>query len=147
MAVTITPYNHTARLFFSGANATTDTYKVALLSGATYNATNEALSQVTSGSFEIANANGYTTGGVALTGWAVTTVDTKDAMVDANDAVWTASGAGIEARQAVIYNDTDPSDPPLYFIDFGELKVANAGSDFKIIWPSTGIAKVTVVVA
>jgi hypothetical protein len=147
MAVTITPYNHTARLFFSGANATTDTYKVALLSGASFTATDETLSEVTGGSFEIANANGYTTGGVALTGWAVTTVNTKDAKVDANDAVWPATDAGIEAEQAVIYNDTDPSDPPLFFVDFGELKVANAGNDFTIIWPSTGIAKVTVVVA
>ena len=53
---------------------------------------------------EHANANGYTTGGVALTGvtWvragAVTTWD-------ANDASWTASGGSIVARFAGIYRN------------------------------------------
>ena len=51
---------------------------------------------------EVANANGYTTGGVALTGetWTraadVTTFDCAD-------PVWTASGGSITARFAVIY--------------------------------------------
>lgn len=51
---------------------------------------------------EHANANGYTTGGVAigslsLSGTTTVTVD------DATDAVWTASGGSITARFAVLY--------------------------------------------
>jgi len=51
---------------------------------------------------EHANANGYTTGGVALTGetW---TRSGGTTTYDANDPVWTASGGSITARFAVIY--------------------------------------------
>lgn len=51
---------------------------------------------------EHANANGYTTGGVALTGetW---TRSGGTLTFDANDPSWTASGGSIIARFAVIY--------------------------------------------
>lgn len=51
---------------------------------------------------EHANANGYTTGGVALTGetW---TRSGGTTTYDANDPSWTASGGSIVARFAVIY--------------------------------------------
>lgn len=51
---------------------------------------------------EHANANGYTTGGVALTGetW---TRSGDTVTYDANDPSWTASGGSITARFAVIY--------------------------------------------
>ncbi len=53
---------------------------------------------------EHANANGYTTGGVALTGvtWnrAAGTIT-----FDCDNAVWTASGGSITARFAVIYKN------------------------------------------
>lgn len=50
---------------------------------------------------EVANANGYTTGGVTLASvvWTRTGGSVK---FDANDAVWTASGGSITARYAVI---------------------------------------------
>lgn len=52
---------------------------------------------------EHANANGYTTGGIALTG--ETWTQTADGVItfDCNDVVWTASGGSIVARFAVIY--------------------------------------------
>lgn len=50
---------------------------------------------------EVANANGYTTGGIAIT---LTLAGTTTVTVDiATDAVWTASGGSIVARFAVIY--------------------------------------------
>lgn len=51
---------------------------------------------------EHANANGYTTGGIALTGetW---TNSSGTITFDCNDVVWTASGGSITARFAVIY--------------------------------------------
>lgn len=51
---------------------------------------------------EHANANGYTTGGIALTGetW-LNAAGTST--FDCNDVVWTASGGSIVARFAVIY--------------------------------------------
>lgn len=51
---------------------------------------------------EHANANGYTTGGQALTG-EVWTESGGTITFDCNDVVWTASGGSITARFAVIY--------------------------------------------
>jgi len=53
---------------------------------------------------EHANANGYTTGGVALTG-IVWTRTGGTLMFDCNDASWSASGGSIIARFAVIYRN------------------------------------------
>jgi hypothetical protein len=142
VAVTISLYNHTAARFADGSNAVGDTYKVKLLTAATFDATNTTLAGT--GGTEVANANGYTTGGVALTGVAVTTVTTNDAKFDANDASWTASGGAITASYAILYNDTDANDPPVAFIDFGGSESAGDGTDFKIVWNASGIFTFTV---
>lgn len=142
MAVTISLYNHTAARFADGSNAVGDTYKVKLLTAATFDATNTTLAGT--GGTEVTNANGYTTGGVALTGVAVTTVTTNDAKFDANDASWTASGGAITASYAILYNDTDANDPPVAFIDFGASESAGDGTDFKIVWNASGIFTFTV---
>lgn len=53
---------------------------------------------------EHANANGYLTGGVALTG--ITWVRAAGTITfDCSDAVWTASGGSIVTRFAVIYKN------------------------------------------
>lgn len=76
-----------------------DTFKIALF---------QSTSNIGSGSTtyagltnEVANGNGYTTGGAAvsgsLSGTTTVTFDTSD------PAVWTASGAGFTARFAVLY--------------------------------------------
>lgn len=53
---------------------------------------------------EHANANGYTTGGVALTS-VVWTHSGGTVTFDCDNAVWTASGGSITARYAVIYRN------------------------------------------
>lgn len=54
---------------------------------------------------EHANANGYTTGGLALT--SVTWVESSGTITfDSADPVWTASGGSITARFTFIYDDT-----------------------------------------
>lgn len=61
---------------------------------------------------EVANGNGYTTNGQALTG--VTWTQTGGtATFDATNPVWTASGGSITARYAVLHDDdpTSPADP------------------------------------
>ena len=137
MAVTISLFNHTAKRFADGANAVGDTYKVALYTAATFDATATTLAGITK--TEVANGNGYTTGGVALTNVAVTTVTTNGAKFDADDASWSASGGPITAEFAIIYNDTDADDPPVAFIDFGASESASDGTDFLIVWNASGI--------
>lgn len=137
MAPTISLYNHTRSRFASGANAAGDTYKVKLLTAATFNATHTTLAAT--GGTEVANGNGYTTGGAALTGVAVPIVNTNEAKFDANDVAWTASGGAITANFGILYNDTDADDPPVAFIDFDGEETAGDGTEFKIIWNADGI--------
>ena len=137
MAVSISLFNHTAKRFADGANAVGDTYKVALYTAVTPNAAATTLAGVTK--TEVANGNGYTTGGVTLANVAVTTVTTNGAKFDADDASWTASGGSITASYAILYNDTDADDPPVALIDFDGSEVAADGTDFLIVWNADGI--------
>jgi len=140
--VSVSLYNHTAARFADGSNAASDTYKVKLLTAATFSAAHTTLAAT--GGTEVANANGYTTGGATLANLAVTTVTANDAKFDADDVTWTASGGSITAAYAILYNDTDASDPPVAFIDFGGSQTAGDGTDFKIIWNASGIFTFTV---
>lgn len=142
MAITISPYNHTAKLFADGSNAAADTYKIKLYSSATFDATNTTLAGITG--TEATTGTGYTAGGQALSSVTVTTVTTNDAKFDADDVTWTASGGSITASYAVIYNDTDANDPPLAFIDFDGSQSAGDTTDFKIVWNASGIFSFTV---
>lgn len=137
MAVSITLYNHTARRFLDGSNAATDTYKVKLLTAATFDASHTSLTET--GGTEVANGNGYTTGGATLTSVSVSTVSTNDAKFSADNVTWVASGGSISAGYAIIYNDSDYGDPPLAFIDFGGSESAGDGTEFKLIWNVNGI--------
>jgi hypothetical protein len=141
MAITISLYNHTAARFANGANAVGDTYKVILLTAATFDATHTTLAAA--GGTEASNT-GYTAGGATLANVAVATVTTNDAKFDADDVTWTATGAALEAAYAIIYNDTDADDPPVAFIDFGGTESAGTGTDFKIAWNASGIFTFTV---
>src|ERR1041384_4845106 len=77
----------------------TDSWKCALfLSTSNIGAASTTYAGVTN---EHANANGYTTGGIAVT---LTLAGTTTVTVDiSTDPVWTASGGSITARFAVIY--------------------------------------------
>lgn len=88
---------------------------------------------------------GYTAGGLALTGVAITyTGGTNVIAIDANDAVWT--GATFTARYAVVYDATPATDtarPLLGYLDFGA-DVPSAGGPFTISWDPSGMVTVTV---
>lgn len=76
----------------------TDVFKMALFtSSSNIGASSTTYAGVTN---EVANANGYTTGGVTLT---ISLSGTTTVTVDSTDAQWTASGGSITARYAVIY--------------------------------------------
>lgn len=76
-----------------------DTWRMALFtSSSNIGASTTTYAGVTN---EVANANGYTTGGIAIT---LTLSGTTTVTVDiATDPVWTASGGSITARFAAIY--------------------------------------------
>ncbi|AGT12128.1 hypothetical protein JABBAWOKKIE_29 [Mycobacterium phage Jabbawokkie] len=76
-----------------------DTWKVALVtSSSNIGASSTTWAGVTG---EVSNGNGYTTGGVSVT--LTLTGTTSVAVSFATNPVWTASGSGITARWAVLY--------------------------------------------
>lgn len=92
--------------FFSATNllgANTANFKLALVTSSytPNNATNEVWADISAN--EIANGNGYTTGGGALTGVALTQTS-GTVKFTSNAFVWTASGGSIPAwRRGVVY--------------------------------------------
>lgn len=141
MPVTISLYDHTAKRFADGSNAVGDTYKLKLLTAATFSAAHTTLAAT--GGTEVANANGYTTGGATLSS-VVVNQSGNDAAFDAADVTWSASGGALTASYGIIYNDTDTNDPPVAFIDMGGSQTAGDGTDFKVIWNASGIVTFTV---
>jgi hypothetical protein len=69
--------------------------------------------------YEIANGNGYTTGGVSLTvtSWSITDGAVR---LIIPSPTWTSSGSGMASYQSlVVVNDTAPSDELCLYVDYG----------------------------
>lgn len=98
-----------------------DVFKIILMqSGFVFNKdTHHGYANV-SGS-ELANGNGYTTGGNTLAGVAVTEDDVDDRTeITWTATSWTAAGGPIgPASGAIIYDDTPVDNPVVGYIDFG----------------------------
>lgn len=92
-------FTNTGRTSLSnGTFLDADSYKIALfLSTSNIGAASTTYAGLTN---EVANANGYTTGGEATT---LSRSGTTTVTFDATDVVWTASGGSITARFAVLY--------------------------------------------
>ena len=105
-----------------------DTLKIALYtSSATLNATTTAYTATN----EVANGNGYTTGGVALANASVI-INSTSGCFDSDNPEWTS--ATFTARGALIYNDTE-SDLAIAVLDFGG-DFSVAGGTFRIVFPA-----------
>lgn len=110
----------------------TDSLYIALYtSSATLGASTTAYSATN----EVANGNGYTTGGKLLTS-PVISLDGTTAIVDFADVTWTEST--ITARGALIYN-LSKSNKAIAVLDFGADKVSTA-SDFTVVMPVAAAA-------
>lgn len=140
MAVTMSLYDHTTKLF-GNKEVTLTTLKVKLLDNtASFTGSHTAVSSVDGSGAKEVSGNGWTAGGPTLASVTVTTVTTNDAMLDATDVSVTASGGSIgPAYAALLYDST--SNKPLIYIDFGGSQSAGDTTDFKIIWDVTGIIR------
>lgn len=105
-----------------------NTFKIALY---TSSATLGASTTAYSSSDEVANGNGYTTGGETLTSVSPTTSGTT-AYVDFADVTWTSST--ITANGALIYNNTN-ANRAVVTLAFGSDKSSSNG-DFQIVFPT-----------
>lgn len=107
-----------------------DTIKIALY---TSSASLGAATTVYTTSNEVANGNGYTTGGNTLANKVVATSGTT-AYFDSDDPEWTS--ASFTARGALIYNSTN-SDKAIAVLDFGGDFTVSSGT-FRIVFPAAG---------
>lgn len=111
-----------------------DTCKAILMAtGFSFNRDTHATLTDVSGS-ELSNGNGYTTGGITLTGVTVTEDDTNDrAIATWNDAVWTASGGSIgPTAGCIIYDDTTTDDTVIGFIEPSSEQTATDGNTMTV---------------
>jgi hypothetical protein len=143
MAPSITIYNHTKARFLSGANLAGDEYIINLYTVLPANLTAATKTAAESGATQLTTANGYTQNAKVLAGVAVTTVATDDAKFDADSVSWTASGGSIVANFAMVYNNTDTDDPPVFRVDFDGTITAVAGTPLVIDWNASGIFGLT----
>ena len=105
-----------------------DAIKIALY---TSSASLDATTDTYTTSNEVANGNGYTTGGVTLANASVIENGTSGCF-DADNPEWTS--ASFTARGALIYNDTD-GDRAIAVLDFGGDFTVSSGT-FRIVFPA-----------
>lgn len=110
-----------------------DTYKIALYTSA---ATLSKSTTAYTATNEVANGNGYTTGGATLSGFSVT-LDSDTAILDwTTDPTWPAST--ITARGAVIYNSSR-SNKAVAVLDFGA-DIISTSDTFTVTLPAPAAA-------
>lgn len=116
-------------------NLGSDTLKIALTNTAPV-ATNTVLANIT----QIANANGYTTGGTAASITSSTQTSGTYKLV-LGDVTFTASGGSIGPLQyAVLYDDTATNDELIAWWDYGAAITITSGNSFTVDFdPSTGV--------
>lgn len=90
---------------------------------------------------QVANGNGYTTGGATLAS-KTETITGQVKNFDAADVTWSTST--ITARFAVVYDDTPGTNKPLIcYVDFGA-DVVSSGGNFTITWDAAGLFTATI---
>jgi len=119
--------------------STGNTFKIALYtSSATLGATTTAYSSTN----EVANGNGYTTGGNTLTN-VTPTISGTTAFTDFADTTWTAST--ITANGALIYNSTN-SDRAVCALAFGG-DFSSSNGNFTVVFPTADASNAIIRIA
>ena len=136
-------YNSFKRDIANGSiDLDTDTIKVLLVTSS-YTPDQDAHDKRDDVTNEVANGNGYTTGGATLANKTMTANNTSNkGIFDADDVTWSAST--ITARGAVLYKSrggASSADELIAYIDFTENKISSGGN-FTIQWNASGILEI-----
>jgi O-glycosyl hydrolase len=130
MTITTAICNSYKQEVLEGVHESTDTYKVALYtSSATLNASTTAYSSTN----EVANGNGYSTGGLTLQNFQ-SGLSSSTAYITFDDPVWTT--ATITARGCLIYNSSK-SNKAVAAFDFGS-NISSTNGNFTVDFPAAG---------
>lgn len=111
---------------FEGINAGTDSWVIKLAT-----AVDQAAGTIT----EVANGNGYTTGGNAATTTSASQTGGTFKLVLDSPAVWTASGAGFTFRYAVLTDSTTGTN--VGYWDYGSSQAVAAGETVTVTLDGT----------
>lgn len=117
-----------------------NTFKAVLTNSAPTADTDDELADIT----QIANGNGYTTGGVTLASvtWAETGAGTGIWQWSAADFSWTASGGTFGPfRYIVVYDDTSANDKLIGYLDYGSSISITIGNSFTVDVGASGIIR------
>lgn len=140
MAITAALCNSYKQEILQGIHLAADTYKIALY---TSSASLDATTTTYSGTNEVANGNGYATGGATLSGFTVSGSGSTAWLDFTTDPEWATST--ITARGALIYNSSR-SNKAVAVLDFAADKTSTNGT-FKVQFPtadaSTGLIRIT----
>lgn len=117
----------------------TDTFKAILSNTSFDDAVVDELLDIT----QIANGNGYTTGGVTLANptWAETGAGTGIWQWTVDDFSWTASGGSLVFQWVVFYDDTSTNDKLIGYIDYGVALTITDGNAFTVDVGANGVFK------
>lgn len=132
MAITSAICNSYKREVLAGTHTSAHTYKIALF---TSSATLGAATETYSSTNEVANGNGYTTGGATLSGFSVTGTGATARLDFATPVTWPAST--ITARGALIYNSS-ASDKAVAVLSFGDSDIVSTAGTFTVTMPTVG---------
>lgn len=117
-----------------GMDAGSDTWKIVLATA--------LVNTDTTITAEVANGNGYTTGGNTAATTSSTTTAGVYKLTLADPAVWTATGAGFAFRYAILYNSTTAT--PVGYWDYGSSQSVAAGETVTVdLDASSGVYTVT----
>ena len=118
-------------------------FKAVLSNTAPSQASNALLADIT----QIANGNGYTTGGVALTSvtYAESGAGTGIWVWSAGNFSWTASGGSMGTfRYVVIYDSTAAGSPLILYLDYGSALIITIGNSLTVSVGANGLVRFTV---
>jgi hypothetical protein len=91
---------------------------------------------------EVANGNGYTTGGNAATVTSASQTGGTFTLVLASPAVWTASGAGFSFRYAILTDSTTSTN--VAYWDYGASQAVASGETVTVtLDPTNGVFQAT----
>jgi len=130
MAITSAICNSYKQEVLEGVHSSADTYKIALFTDA---ASLGASTTAYSSTNEVANGNGYTTGGETLSGFS-SGLSGSTAYLTFTDVSW--ADATITARGCLIYNSSK-SNKAVATFDFGQ-NVSSSSGTFTVDFPVAG---------
>ena len=118
---------------FENINSGSDTWVIKLAT-----AVNAVAGTIT----EVANGNGYTTGGNAATVTSASQTGGTFTLVLASPAVWTASGAGFSFRYAILTDSTTSTN--VAYWDYGSSQTLASGDTVTVtLDPTNGVFQAT----